>query len=187
MRPLAITAHYDDMEISAGGTMNRYGGISLVLTPSPTAAPREEAKEAATALGITLSPILIDRSRRLIDKIDTTIKNYGVDTIITCSPHDSHSDHRAAAAMARQAARQAGLNLLYMDHAIPGGYDGTTPKPNMFVTITPTKYDALDCYVSQVEKYGPAWINAVRARDQMYGFQHGVPLAEGFVLADWTL
>jgi len=183
VKPLAITAHYDDMEISAGGTMTRYRGTSLVLKAREGAATHSEAVQAAEALLVQRILAPYASEREIVD----ALSNKPYDTIITCSPWDSHPDHKYAASMAQQVARKAGMNLLYMDTAIPGGVDGTAPKPNLFVTIQPSKYDALECYVSQVEKYGPMWINAVRARDQLYGFQHGVPLAEGFVVADWLL
>lgn len=188
MRPLAVTAHYDDMEVGAGGTLGRFGGFSLVLTPHKEGAPLAEATAASIALGVRLHTLGMHiPERELVQKINTTILNNGIDTIITCNPNDSHADHRWVASVAAQAARKEGTNLLYMDYAIPGGYDGTTQRPNFFVTIQPSKYDALECYESQIEKYGPRWINAVWARDQTCGFQHGVPLAEGFIVADWTL
>lgn len=186
MRPLAITAHYDDMEISAGGTMARYNGHSIVVKPQPGAASRDEAKTAAETLGVTLAPHIITTGRGLIREIDKTITLHTIDTIITCNPDDSHPDHNHATKVAQQAARKAGINLLYMDYAIPGGIHGTG-TPNFYVTINPVKYDAMRHYRSQIVKYGDRWVDTVKARDMVYGFQHGVEYAEGFTVADWLI
>lgn len=185
MNIIAITAHYDDMEIGAGGTMSRFGGSTVVLYPRETAAQWYEANSAAAALMIEVpSRALVGYAdREDVAELDTLI----FDTIITCNPWDSHPDHRKAANIAQQVARRRGCNLLYMDQTIPGGYDATAPRPNLFVAIQPSKYDALECYTSQTEKYGPEWVHSIRARDQYYGALHGVPLAEGFIAADYLL
>ena len=188
MRPLIITAHYDDMEVSAGGTCAKYKAPTFVLTPKEEGAYRDEWLEARAALGIFHGGF--DSFSRLSDReIVNGITSFwhGHDTIITTNPWDSHPDHQHAASIGQQVARKRGMNLLYMDHAIPGGYDGTSPKPNFFVPINGVKYDALKCYKSQIQKYGPEWIQTIEARDKSNGWTHNTRWAEGFIVADWTL
>jgi LmbE family N-acetylglucosaminyl deacetylase len=180
MRPLYITAHYDDFEIGAGGTALKNGGISVVLYAKETHGTKEQAKEAAIALGIeAVVPTHHRTARKLVAWLDEVGKD--CNTIIATSPYDSHPEHRAAASVARQVARR-NKALWFMDHAIPGGY-GNGPRPNHFVDFSHyehSKYDAIELYpvLSQDE------LKAVMYRDRYYGQIHKTKLAEGFVVED---
>ena len=179
MKPLFITAHYDDLEICAGGTAARYGGTSVVLSPKSDKGTEAEADAAAKILGIQrIEPDHYSGSRKLVYQLDLLAEYH--DVIIATSPWDSHPEHRAAAGIAREVARK-GTPLWFMDHAIPGGY-GMGPRPNHFVNFGERmeKYDALDCY----EVLRESQIKAVMYRDRYYGITHGYPAAEGFVVVD---
>ena len=171
MKPLFITAHYDDLEVSAGGTAARYGGLSTVLTPQPTHGTLFEAERSAEILGIGLTSIHdVDGLTRLAEEFDT---------IISVSPWDSHPHHQAAASVARQVARKNRQSLWFMDHAIPGGYTAS-PRPNHFVDIydyTLTKYDAINCYDVLRDE-----VEGIQARDRYYGVIFGRIAAEGFIV-----
>ena len=172
MRPLFITAHYDDLEVCAGGTAARFGGRSVVLTPKPKAGTLFEAEQAAEILGIGMTNIG--------DVAGLTRLAQGFDTIITMSPWDTHPDHQAAASIARQVARKNNVNLWFMDHTIPGGYNNG-PRPNTFVNIEDvfdTKYDAIERYKVLTNQD----IKATMYRDRYYGFLRGMAAAEGFVV-----
>ncbi len=175
MKPLFVTAHYDDMEICAGGTAYRYGGTSVVLYPKPAAGTRMEAIEAARILDVQMRRVShIDREA----VVELTAMAAEHDVIIATSPWDSHPEHRLAANMARQAARKNNVSLWFMDHAIPGGR-GRGPRPNHFVMFGGKgKYDAIDQYavIGADEK------KAVKFRDRYYGAIHGSEFAEGFYI-----
>ena len=178
MRPLFITAHYDDLEICAGGTAARFGGTSVVLTPKEDKGTEEEAARAAAILRLEI--ILPRSGRQGVADLSLIIDSY--DTIIASSPWDSHPDHRNAANVARQVARKNNVNLWFMDHAIPGGYN-YGPRPNHFVDtgkkpyIRTQKFDAIDCYTVITAEDRRAIYN----RDAYYGITHGTSYAEGFV------
>ncbi len=181
MNPLFITAHYDDLEVCAGGTAKRYEGISVVLTPKLDSGTCEEAQLAAKILGIELFP---HTNLYGMDVWDELAKQY--DTIISVSPHDSHPEHQAAASVARQLARKNDIALWFMDHAIPGGY-GAGPRPNHFVNISDEstfKYGAIRTYTAVMKRYGKSWVPTIIARDRYYGGVHGVYRVEGFVTQD---
>lgn len=174
MRPLFITAHYDDLEVSAGGTAARYGGTSVVLYPKPTKGTRKEAEAAAAILGIDLRSTLYHS----VDTLTRMAESH--DIIISVSPWDSHPDHQAAASIARQVARKNKTRLWFMDHSIPGGY-GQGPRPRHFVDTTADskrKRLALECY----NVLDAADLAAVDARDIYYGRIHGIIRAEGFTV-----
>lgn len=175
MKPLFITAHYDDLEVSAGGTAARYGGSAVVLTPKGDKGTVAEATRAATILGIELLSPLDGRSG--ISEM-TKIAVF-FDTIITTSPWDTHPEHQAAASIARQVARKNNVGLWFMDHAVPGGRN-FGPRPNHFVNIEKhrqVKDAALRCYNVLKQE-----VESIRSRDAYYGILHGWYAAEGFVV-----
>jgi len=178
MKPLFITAHYDDLEICAGGTAKRYGGISVVLSPKPNHGTEQQARVAADILGITLYSAP-ETSASLTD-----IGALECDTIISVSPHDSHPEHQAAASTARQLARRNDKALWFMDHIIPGGH-GQGPRPNHFINISDEstyKYGAIRVYKNVMHRYGKGWLPTIASRDRYYGGIHGVYRAEGFTV-----
>lgn len=180
MKPLFITAHYDDLEICAGGTAARYGGTSVVLSPKTEKGTEAEADAAARILGIQRIEMgHYVGSRKRVYELDLLAKYH--DVIIASSPWDSHPEHRAAADIARQVARK-GKTLWFMDHAIPGGYTSTAPRPNHFIDIGAhaIKYNALECYEVLTRRQ----IHTVTYRDFYYGDIHGSLAAEGFVVAN---
>ncbi len=184
MNPLFITAHYDDLEVCAGGTAKRYGGISLVLMPKPNHGTWEQAKVAADILGIRFYGSRTDDNLYLLERLEELSTE--CDTIISVSPHDSHPEHQAAASIARQLARRNDKALWFMDHIIPGGY-GAGPRPNHFVNISDEsafKYGAIRTYTAVMKRYGKSWVPTIIARDRYYGGVHGVYRAEGFVVQD---
>jgi LmbE family N-acetylglucosaminyl deacetylase len=174
---LFITAHYDDMEICAGGTAARYGGTSVVLYAKDMKGTKAEAEAAAQSLGVAMvEPEHYEGERKLVRELDLLAAYH--DVIIASSPWDSHPEHRKAADIARQLARR-GKALWFMDHAIPGG-SPTGPRPNHFVTLYDTfkKRDAIFCYnVISTKEYG-----AASMRDAYYGWINGVPAAESFYI-----
>lgn len=178
MKPLFITAHYDDLEVCAGGTASRYGGTSIVLLPRPTHGTFAEAEAAATILGLS-SEYAYRGDRLLVADIGKYVADHT--HIIAASPYDSHPEHRKAADIARQLARKNNVNLWYMDHAIPGGYSAAAPRPNHFVYFdTRQKYEAIGCY-SVMEQHV---IDTIETRDYYYGSLAGANrTAEGFIIA----
>jgi len=124
---LAIGAHADDAEISAGGTIakmvrgGRIGGI-LDLTDASMGTrgtPGDRLREAAAAAGILgvdfrrnlglrdgfLSHSDSDAVRLLIE----TLRDLRPQVVFTHSRSDRHPDHEACAALVREACFKAGL------------------------------------------------------------------------------
>ena len=183
MNPLYLTAHYDDLEICAGGTASRYGGTSIVLYSKSDYGKENEGQASAAILGTTsIEAEHYIGERDLVAYVDKHITD-NVDTIVSTSPYDSHPEHQQVAALAQQVARKNNINLWYMDHAITGGYTNS-PRPNRFVNTTMHgvhKRAAIRCYKAALATYGPKWIQTIKARDEYYGAIHGTAEAEGFI------
>jgi LmbE family N-acetylglucosaminyl deacetylase len=173
---LAITAHYDDLEICAGGTAALNDTTSVVLYPRILKGDRGEALKAYEYLGVK-EQTLMGADRVIVADLTDIAEDY--DLIVTNHKWDSHPDHQKAASIAEQVARKNQTGLWYMDHAIPGGHPAG-PRPNTFVNTSAydmVKYDAIECYncISQDD------LAAVMRRDRYYGAIHGLHAAEGFI------
>ena len=180
MSMLFLTAHYDDLEVLAGGTASVNGGYSIVLYPKPEHGKEEERDLSYEILGIQYSFVGGRTERQIVDSLDSWLRvAIYVEQIICNSPYDSHPEHRRVADIARQIARKNNVDLWFMDHAMPGGYSGTAPRPNHFVKChSNDKYDALNCY----DILTAAGKRAVAARDMYYGRVLGSTYAEGFII-----
>ena len=185
MRALFIAAHADDVEISAGGTIQTLVADDWeVWTTITILHPKERITEgvvAARQLGVTFMTVS-GSIRELTDYWD----GLNFDLIVTPSSSDSHPDHREAAALGVALARKNNVSLWEMNHAIPGGIYNQ-PDLNHFVRFTSEQWGvkeaAIMAYSSQWEIYGDWWINAIQARDGYYGLmvdRDNLTYAEGF-------
>ncbi len=118
---LAISAHPDDVEVAAGGTLlhhiamgQKVGLLDLtrgeLSTRGCVETRTQEAFEAAKRLGVVVREQLdlpdgffTDEEPNLL-KIITIIRKYQPDIILTTATNDRHPDHARAANMVVQAA-----------------------------------------------------------------------------------
>jgi N-acetylglucosamine malate deacetylase 1 len=202
MHILVLTAHPDDAEVSAGGTIARMveegSTVENVLISDRsvwTGQTEAEMAAAARALGIEASPHLISAlefdsgpTEWRLHQAATAVEEHvgSPDLIITHDLEDSHQDHRFVSQVATILNRRNRASLWYMDHSVSGGLSPDRRRPNLYVTLTGGQHRAklasVAAYRSQVDKYGPRWLAAVHDRDRYYGGILGVAAAEGFVV-----
>ena len=201
-RVLVISAHTDDMELGAGGTVRKMveSGVavsSLVFSDCrksvdtskfPIDILEKECKAAASHLGIKDLTILQTPVREfpanrqeILEKIYEFRKKKKPDLVISSWDGDLHQDHRTVAEETRRAFMKTDTAIL--SYEVPGNCPGFTPQ--MYVPLTEaeveTKIEMLQLYKSQVERRGYFEINAIKSLMGYQGNHVGYPYAEAFV------
>jgi LmbE family N-acetylglucosaminyl deacetylase len=184
MRILVLTAHPDDAEVMAGGSIARWtseGHLVDIRCVFPTMGRYDEGVAGANILGATFAYMHAPTTRGKSAEID----KYVFDRILTPSPLDSHQEHRKAAELGTLAARKNDAALWRMNLAIPGGL--ANPPLNHYVRFGNRAQDqklaAMQAHKSQWEKFGGwDWWGQVEPRDTALGHRLPGPdrQAEGF-------
>lgn len=198
---LCVTAHADDLELMAGGTVAGWvrSGHSvhvLTLSDSVWTAPdgtvmrdareaRAEEARAAACLGYTveclgLPAMDLTWQDRTVTEVLRRIEEREVDTVIAPWERDIHHDHEIASRIADAATRR--VPRVLMGQINP--YLRDFFSPNVFVDITDTwdrKIEALKCHKTQWERAGEDWYEFLDVTTRYYGRMVGVRRAEGFV------
>ncbi len=201
-RVLVISAHTDDMELGAGGTIRQLvnSGVyvkSLVFsdcrksvdtTKFPEDVLAKECKAAAKHLGVEDLTIYQFPVREfpvhrqdILETIYRVRKEHKYDLVLTHWVGDLHQDHRVVADETNRAFMKT--NTTVLAYEVPGNCPGFTPQ--VFVPITEVevklKVEMLQSYKSQVAKRGYFEINAIKSLMGYQGNHVGSPYAEAFV------
>ncbi|MCR4329505.1 MAG: PIG-L family deacetylase [Candidatus Roizmanbacteria bacterium] len=207
---LAIGAHFDDIEIGAGGFIARErtrGNIVKVIVVAngdydslngqkirTKQAANSEGAEAIRHMGLEAEDITclgypetgIPYNKEIICKIERIINNFSPDIILTQWVHDSHQDHINTALSVISAARYK-HSLLMWEPIFPSGRFSTIPfVPQLYVDISVhinQKIKAIESHQSQVKKFSEQnikWIGGIVARAKFRGFECQADYAETF-------
>ncbi len=200
---VAIGAHSDDIELGCGGTLAKacQAGLQvtcLLLTHSAyhqidgkdrTAELAEsEGLEAAATLGIHdvrclgFATTELRWEFALVEAIDAVLREVKPSLIFTHWPFDTHQDHHFGAMATLSAARLFPTVLTY-EPIFPSGRSFQPFRPQLYFDIGETieaKLESLRCHRSQHAKYGDDWLEAVKARARIRGYDTGVTYAEAF-------
>lgn len=205
MNYLFVGAHLDDIELAAGGTIAKLKNAGhtvsmLVLSQSDYTDVNgktlrnvdialSEGYEAARILGCDLEVLDyptkdIPYNSNVVSDIERVINRKNIDAVFTHNIHDTHQAHINTAYSTISAARY--LNTIYFYEPIyPSGRAPEPFNPQVYVDITDfidIKLESLKAHKSQYEKYKDEWIEAVKARAIMRGFDSRFKYAECFEL-----
>jgi len=199
---LVVSAHTDDMELGAGGTVRKLieNGVhvtSLVCSDCrksvdtnkyPEDVLVKECKAAAKHLGLT--DLIIKQfpvrefpayRQEILEEIYSLRKKNKYDVVFTHWAGDLHQDHRVAAEETNRAFMKTDTTILAYE--VPGNCPGFTPQ--VFIPISEEevvkKVEMLQSYKSQVAKRGYFEINAIKSLMGYQGNHVGEPYAEAFV------
>ncbi len=202
MKVLAFGAHPDDLEIGMGGTIARYTtrGHEVLMVVATVPNRREErvreAEEAAAILGadLVVMDVIPDElvfSRQLVRKFDQIYSGFGPDVVYTHSNNDSHQDHAAVTNAVIATTRKNDCSLYMYEQTIPGGIGPKPFRGQYYVDVSDTimmKLDSIMAHRTQLDTYGPWWLEGVKGRAMYYGFKINVKYAEIFeVIKDIAL
>lgn len=199
---LVLSAHTDDMEVGAGGTVrllveNGAKVKSVVFsdckksvdtTKYPLDILRTECKSAAEHMNISDLTIhefpvreLPAYRQEILEMIYALRKENNFDLVLTTWGYDLHQDHKVVAEETFRAFMKSDVSVL--SYEIAGNSPGFTPE--VFVPLTEEdvnkKVEMLNLYKSQVERRGYFTINAVKSVMGYQGHHCGAPYAEAFV------
>lgn len=207
---LAIGAHFDDIEIGAGGFIARERAIGNAVKAVIVAngdydslygqkirtkqVANSEGAEAMKHIGLLNKDIIclrypetgVPHNKEIICKIERIINDFNPDIILTHWVHDSHQDHINAALSVIFAARYK-YSLLMWEPIFPSGRFLTIPfAPQLYVDISAhinQKIKAIKSHQSQVEKFSKQnirWVEGIIARAKFRGFECQSDYAETF-------
>lgn len=201
-RILFVGAHFDDVELGAGGTAAKLAVqgkevYKLTLTDNVTnfdamnitvayESSREQSAEACKVLGITeltdFEPApcteLIYR-KEIMQRVEKYILDLGIDTVFMHFKADMNTDHVAAFRICLTAARHCANILQYQSN---GYVLENTYYPTFFVDITDfvdRKRAALACYGSEHNRFNSLFDVCID-RNRVWGYSNKVQYAEGF-------
>jgi LmbE family N-acetylglucosaminyl deacetylase len=201
-RIIIFGAHPDDGEIGAGGTIAAYArrGHHVVLVnfrvPGGNGDLSEderrrrhaEAQRASRTLGAELISFGLKRdaiqpTAELVGTIDDLLAEVKPTAVYTHWLGDSHPEHIGLSRAVLAGTRRNRCSVYMYEATLPGGITGHAFRAQKFVDISDTidaKIDSLASYETQVNRYGPEWLDAVRGRAALRGFQMGTRYAEAF-------
>ena len=202
---MAIGAHFDDIEIACGGTLARnvaagHTVMMLVMSDSgysnfdgevlrTSEQALEEGGSAAQILGVGNVQVLdfptkdVPYNSSSVEAIEKSLRQFEPDIILTHWVFDTHQDHRNTGQATISAARNFN-NILMYEPFPPSGRSYLPFQAQAYVDITDkisTKLDSLKAHHSQYVKYGKEhWLEAIKGRARLRGFECGHEYAEAF-------
>lgn len=199
---LAIGAHPDDIEIGCGGTIAKHAlkdNVYILVMTDPyyekydgtVLRGREEglaeSKKGAEILGgeliqLSFTTKRVPYSPESIEAINKVIDEKNIDTIYVHWFHDTHQDHLRTTQSVLSAGRYV-KNILMYEPEYPAGRSYMGFRNQYYVDISDTfeiKMKALKEHISQVDKYGDDFLEAVEARARHRGYEIKAKYAECF-------
>lgn len=208
MNVLAIGAHFDDAELGCGGALAKHRAngdrvIIQVITHSKyhnhngallreKETAFEEGKKAADILDCELICNNYETKQvvfchKLIEDINKVIDENKINVIYTHWDHDIHQDHQAIGRASLAAGRKVNCLLMYQSNL----YMNTSPfRANYFVDISSfieMKKKSILAHKTEVEKFGPDWVDFWINEAANNGKKFNVKYAEAFQLVKYLV
>ena len=201
-RILMVGAHFDDVELGAGGTATKLAEqgkkvYKLTLTDNVTyfeamnisvdyVSSRNQSADACEILGIKeitdFKPVpctKLEYSTELMRQVEKYILDLDIDTVFLHFKADMNTDHVAASRICLTAARHCKNILQYQSN---GYVLENVYYPTFFVDISEfveRKIEALSKYGKEHNRFGSLFEVCIN-RNRVWGYSNKVMYAEGF-------
>lgn len=201
-RVLMIGAHFDDVELGAGGTAARLAAegkdvYKLTLTDNEThfdamninvayESSKSQSARACEILGIhELSDFKpepctkLEYSTELMQRVEKIIIDLHIDTVFSHFNTDMNTDHVAASRICLTAARHCKNIIQFQSN---GYVLENVYYPTFFVDISDYvnyKINALNCYGKEHNRFDSLFEVCID-RNRVWGYSNKVKYAEGF-------
>lgn len=203
---LAVGAHWDDIELGCGLTLNRLSQqghtvYTVVICSSQYGKEINEGMTESKALenGLKSFSILnanyietskepnsnLVYSKKIMQILENISIDKNIDTVFTHWFGDINTDHRSTWEISRTAFRNVKNFLMYQSNA----YDDhvNTFKPNFFMSFKENEYllkeKILSQYDSEWERRKNRWKREIFDREKYWGFLSGSDYAEAFQIS----
>ncbi len=202
-RVLAIGAHFDDVELAVGGTLNKIsksGGESykLTLTDNVTLSKKlklnidyktskKSSANACKILGVKeiqnkkiVSCSKLTYKKEYMQYIEDIIYQKKIDTVFMHYDHDLNQDHIAASEICKTASRHCDNILMFQSNFY---LNSKNFSPSLFVDIEnemKNKKNSLKCYENSHNRYNKLF-DLTFKRNEIWGSYFGTTFAEAFV------
>lgn len=200
MKIVCVTAHPDDLEIAAGGTLLdlKYQGheIVSVITVRPSLEDNPNRSEDIVLQELEQSYTLSKFDLRVLDTDlhtngrpnlrcdNNTMRKLGelidyCDIAILPNPQDSHQDHRTTYDLAWPIVQKRARQVWLME-SWPYCYHYKTNTANLYraIDVAP-KEQLLSCYSSYLTPYN---IEQIQNLNRVWGDRSGASMAEAFTM-----
>ena len=194
MKVLLISAHADDIEIGAGGTVAKFlregHQIRWIIVAQPEPERIEEVQQVMKLLGVGDYEMLgfsdksLEMNRQdILDQFDVTRDSFRPDLVIG-PPYDWHQDHWTVHNEMMRAFK-ASSSIISYEPWIEKSF-----IPQLYIKLTPqdieTKREMMSKYVSQSKKIYTDF-EYLRSRATLRGAQCNSEYAEAFEIERWML
>ena len=202
-RILAIGAHFDDVELAVGGTLNKLHKqgkevFKLTLTDNVTLSKnltlnidylssKKCSAQACKILGVNelknekiVKCSLLFYSKEYMQFIEDIIFQKKIDTVFLHYDDDLNQDHIAASQLCKTAARHCKNIIMFNSNFY---LSSRIFSPNFFIDITneiENKKKSLDCYDKAHNRFNKLF-DLTYKRNQIWGYSAGCEYAEGFL------
>ncbi len=195
MKIIAIGAHLDDLELACGGTLAKavkkgHEVRMIVLSESDyvhysgtygrnAATAINEGERAAKVLGVDQFKVYkfpakdIPNDSSVVEVLNAEFDEFQPDLIFTHWQFDTHKSHMNTS-LATVAAARYFNSILMFEPFPPAGRSYAAFRPQLYIDITDTidtKLVALSEHKSELSKYGPDWIETIKARAKLRGWE----------------
>jgi LmbE family N-acetylglucosaminyl deacetylase len=195
MNIIAVGAHLDDLELACGGTLAKaikkgHNVKMIVMSQSgyihysgkykrDADVAIKEGHKAAAILGVKELKIYdfpnkdIPNDSIVVETLNQEFDVFRPDLIFTHWQFDTHKSH-VNTALASFAAGRYFNSILIFEPFPPAGRSYMAFRPQLYVDISETidiKVRALSQHKSELNKYGPEWIETIKSRARLRGFE----------------